>query len=49
MIFCTYEGEGFLNLLTLLHLFSCERVFNILFQKTTSNKNVLKYIKAKGM
>ena len=33
MIFCTYEGEGFLHLLISLNLFACDRVFNILFEK----------------
>jgi len=47
MIFCIYEGEGFLRLLTLLHLFACERVFNILLQRTTLNKNVLKIHQSK--
>jgi hypothetical protein len=41
MIFYTYVGEeGFLHLLTLLHLFACKRAVNILFQRTTLNKNV---------
>jgi hypothetical protein len=49
MIFCTYVGEGLLHLLTLIHLFAWESFFffNISFQRTTLNKNVLKIHQSK--